>query len=123
MVWVFVVRERGCGAGWLLLSVVALGGQSAVELLAQKKKRKLIFCGHSLGRVVAALATLAILRAIVVSSQVKDNKKLEAVAGCIETRINSTSKDNTPLVRLEQGDDSTTDEGGIEERFRVGYSP
>lgn len=39
-------------------------GIPALELyrLAQKKKRKLVLCGHSLGGAVAALATLATLR-------------------------------------------------------------
>ncbi|XP_021720157.1 uncharacterized protein LOC110687822 [Chenopodium quinoa] len=54
-------------------------GIPALELyrLAQKKKRKLVLCGHSLGGAVAALATLAILRAIAVSSPLKDNEKFQ----------------------------------------------
>ncbi|XP_040993723.1 uncharacterized protein LOC121240371 isoform X1 [Juglans microcarpa x Juglans regia] len=45
-------------------------GIPALELykLAQKKKRKLVLCGHSLGGAVAVLATLAILRVIAASS-------------------------------------------------------
>ncbi|XP_047955012.1 uncharacterized protein LOC125201120 isoform X1 [Salvia hispanica] len=45
-------------------------GIPALELyrLAQKKKRKLVLCGHSLGGAVAVLATLAILRVIAVTS-------------------------------------------------------
>ncbi|KAL2932738.1 Protein EDS1 [Bienertia sinuspersici] len=45
--------------------------------LAQKKKRKLVLCGHSLGGAVAALATLAILRALAVSSPLKDNENVQ----------------------------------------------
>ncbi|XP_057534674.1 uncharacterized protein LOC130813013 isoform X2 [Amaranthus tricolor] len=54
-------------------------GIPAVELyrLAQKKNRKLVLCGHSLGGAVAALATLAILRVIAVSSPPKDNEKFQ----------------------------------------------
>ncbi|KAL9228371.1 hypothetical protein vseg_003960 [Gypsophila vaccaria] len=54
-------------------------GIPALELykLAQKKKRKLVLCGHSLGGAVAALATLAILRVIAASSPVKENEKLQ----------------------------------------------
>lgn len=54
-------------------------GIPAIELyrLAQKKKRKLVLCGHSLGGAVAALATLAILRFIAVSSPLKDNEKFQ----------------------------------------------
>ncbi|KAK2406088.1 hypothetical protein P8452_68460 [Trifolium repens] len=50
-------------------------GIPALELyrLAQKKKRKLVLCGHSLGGAVAALATLAILRVIAASSSSKEN--------------------------------------------------
>jgi hypothetical protein len=46
-------------------------GIPALELyrLAQKKKRKLVLCGHSLGGAVAALATLAILRVVAASSK------------------------------------------------------
>uniref|UniRef100_A0A7N0U5G7 Fungal lipase-type domain-containing protein n=1 Tax=Kalanchoe fedtschenkoi TaxID=63787 RepID=A0A7N0U5G7_KALFE len=50
-------------------------GIPALELykLAQKKKRKLVLCGHSLGGAVAALATLAILRVMAASSSSKEN--------------------------------------------------
>uniref|UniRef100_A0A1J3CEG7 Protein EDS1 n=1 Tax=Noccaea caerulescens TaxID=107243 RepID=A0A1J3CEG7_NOCCA len=50
-------------------------GIPALELyrLAQKKKRKLVLCGHSLGGAVAALATLAILRVVAASSTKKGN--------------------------------------------------
>ncbi|KAG4191402.1 hypothetical protein ERO13_A07G090700v2 [Gossypium hirsutum] len=53
-------------------------GIPALELyrLAQKKKRKLVLCGHSLGGAVAALATLAILRVIAESSSSKDSEKV-----------------------------------------------
>ncbi|RVW88715.1 hypothetical protein CK203_043793 [Vitis vinifera] len=53
-------------------------GIPALELyrLAQKKKRKLVLCGHSLGGAVAALATLAILRVISASSLSKENEKV-----------------------------------------------
>ncbi|XP_014492124.1 uncharacterized protein LOC106754600 isoform X1 [Vigna radiata var. radiata] len=55
-------------------------GIPALELyrLAQKKKRKLVLCGHSLGGAVAALATLAILRVIAASSSSssKENEKV-----------------------------------------------
>ncbi|KAI4354206.1 hypothetical protein L6164_003096 [Bauhinia variegata] len=53
-------------------------GIPALELyrLAQKKKRKLVLCGHSLGGAVAALATLAILRVIAASSPSKENEKV-----------------------------------------------
>ncbi|KAB1224135.1 hypothetical protein CJ030_MR2G024429 [Morella rubra] len=53
-------------------------GIPALELyrLAQKKKRKLVLCGHSLGGAVAALATLAILRVIAVSSSSKESEKV-----------------------------------------------
>ncbi|XP_010524652.1 PREDICTED: uncharacterized protein LOC104802652 [Tarenaya hassleriana] len=46
-------------------------GIPALELyrLAQKKKRKLVLCGHSLGGAVAALATLAILRVVAASTK------------------------------------------------------
>ncbi|XP_057451471.1 uncharacterized protein LOC130743298 isoform X10 [Lotus japonicus] len=53
-------------------------GIPALELyrLAQKKKRKLVLCGHSLGGAVAALATLAILRVIAASSSSKENENV-----------------------------------------------
>ncbi|KAK7350571.1 hypothetical protein VNO77_09342 [Canavalia gladiata] len=53
-------------------------GIPALELyrLAQKKKRKLVLCGHSLGGAVAALATLAILRVIAASSLSKENENV-----------------------------------------------
>ncbi|KAK4845717.1 hypothetical protein QYF36_008284 [Acer negundo] len=54
-------------------------GIPALELyrLAQKKKRKLVLCGHSLGGAVAALATLAILRVIAASSSSKEYDKVQ----------------------------------------------
>ncbi|PIA35853.1 hypothetical protein AQUCO_03400030v1 [Aquilegia coerulea] len=54
-------------------------GIPALELyrLAQKKNRKLVLCGHSLGGAVAALATLAILRVVAASSSPKENKKVQ----------------------------------------------
>ncbi|MBA0832175.1 hypothetical protein Goarm_016581 [Gossypium armourianum] len=54
-------------------------GIPALELyrLAQKKKRKLVLCGHSLGGAVAALATLAILRVIAVSSSSKESERVQ----------------------------------------------
>ncbi|XVF81267.1 hypothetical protein PTKIN_Ptkin15bG0142300 [Pterospermum kingtungense] len=54
-------------------------GIPALELyrLAQKKKRKLVLCGHSLGGAVAALATLAILRVIAVSSSSKESENVQ----------------------------------------------
>ncbi|MBA0560463.1 hypothetical protein Golob_017358, partial [Gossypium lobatum] len=54
-------------------------GIPALELyrLAQKKKRKLVLCGHSLGGAVAALATLAILRVIAVSSSSKESEGVQ----------------------------------------------
>ncbi|OMO60027.1 Lipase, class 3 [Corchorus capsularis] len=54
-------------------------GIPALELyrLAQKRKRKLVLCGHSLGGAVAALATLAILRVIAVSSSSKETEKVQ----------------------------------------------
>ncbi|KAG2669700.1 hypothetical protein I3760_14G045200 [Carya illinoinensis] len=53
-------------------------GIPALELykLAQKKKRKLVLCGHSLGGAVAALATLAILRVIAIASSSKEGDKV-----------------------------------------------
>ncbi|MBA0639604.1 hypothetical protein Goklo_022633 [Gossypium klotzschianum] len=53
-------------------------GIPALELyrLAQKKKRKLVLCGHSLGGAVAALATLAILRVIAESSSSKESEQV-----------------------------------------------
>lgn len=54
-------------------------GIPALELyrLAQKKNRKLVLCGHSLGGAVAALATLAILRVIAASSPSKENERIQ----------------------------------------------
>ncbi|GAV70759.1 Lipase_3 domain-containing protein [Cephalotus follicularis] len=54
-------------------------GIPALELyrLAEKKKRKLVLCGHSLGGAVAALATLAILRVIAASSSLRENEKVQ----------------------------------------------
>lgn len=53
-------------------------GIPALELyrLAQKKKQKLVLCGHSLGGAVAALATLAILRVVAASSSKESEKVL-----------------------------------------------
>ncbi|GJN21077.1 hypothetical protein PR202_gb08525 [Eleusine coracana subsp. coracana] len=52
-------------------------GIPALELynLAQRKNRKLVLCGHSLGGAVAALATLAILR-VLASSPSKEQNRL-----------------------------------------------
>lgn len=54
-------------------------GIPALELykLAQKKNRKLVLCGHSLGGAVAALATLAILRVLASSSSSKETNRLQ----------------------------------------------
>ncbi|CAI0561215.1 unnamed protein product [Linum tenue] len=54
-------------------------GIPALELykLAQKKNRKLVLCGHSLGGAVAALATLAILRVIAASSPSKEHENVQ----------------------------------------------
>ncbi|XP_020111587.1 uncharacterized protein LOC109726422 [Ananas comosus] len=54
-------------------------GIPALELykLAQKKNRKLVLCGHSLGGAVAALATLAILRVLASSTLSKENGKVQ----------------------------------------------
>uniref|UniRef100_J3LCW2 Fungal lipase-type domain-containing protein n=1 Tax=Oryza brachyantha TaxID=4533 RepID=J3LCW2_ORYBR len=54
-------------------------GIPALELykLAQKKNRKLVLCGHSLGGAVAALATLAILRVLASSSPSKEPNRLQ----------------------------------------------
>ncbi|KAG0485855.1 hypothetical protein HPP92_009934 [Vanilla planifolia] len=54
-------------------------GIPALEIyrLAQKKNRKLVLCGHSLGGAVAALATLAILRGIASSSISKEQDKIQ----------------------------------------------
>ncbi|XP_047310233.1 uncharacterized protein LOC124913845 isoform X2 [Impatiens glandulifera] len=54
-------------------------GIPALELyrLAQKKKQKLVLCGHSLGGAVAALATLAILRAIATSPSMKEQEGIQ----------------------------------------------
>lgn len=51
-------------------------GIPALDLynLAQKRNRKLVLCGHSLGGAVAALATLAILRVIATTSSEEDNR-------------------------------------------------
>uniref|UniRef100_A0A0D9VG12 Fungal lipase-type domain-containing protein n=1 Tax=Leersia perrieri TaxID=77586 RepID=A0A0D9VG12_9ORYZ len=54
-------------------------GIPALELykLAQKKNRKLVLCGHSLGGAVAALSTLAILRVLASSSLSKEPNRLQ----------------------------------------------
>ncbi|KAL0906669.1 hypothetical protein M5K25_025182 [Dendrobium thyrsiflorum] len=54
-------------------------GIPALEIyrLAQKKNRNLVLCGHSLGGAVAALATLAILRALASSSISQGHGKVQ----------------------------------------------
>lgn len=54
-------------------------GIPALEIyrLAQKKNRKLVLCGHSLGGAVAALATLAILRVLGSSSISNEHEKIQ----------------------------------------------
>ncbi|CAM6107339.1 unnamed protein product [Calypogeia fissa] len=54
-------------------------GIPAVELyrLAQKRDRKLVLCGHSLGGAVAVLATLAILRVFATPSVAKSGGRLQ----------------------------------------------
>ncbi|XP_072952480.1 uncharacterized protein [Typha angustifolia] len=54
-------------------------GIPALELykLAQKKNRKLVLCGHSLGGAVAALSTLAILRLLASSTLSKEKGEVQ----------------------------------------------